>query len=176
MRRQADEPDECPDPEGWDAPNSVTPSFKIGCIMLVFRVAPDPKEPKVGRDFVLVREMALADRDPNGPFPRLPSEEPAKAPAGQGPNEQAGASEDYLWDDPEAKSKLGRLWTWATSGTEPVFAVKAAKDIIETACLMPRWKGETHRWDVEHGVHENRTRIDARRRPPFSKKCDCGLA
>ena len=84
MRRQADEPDECPDPEGWDAPNSLTPSFKIGCIMLVFRVAPDPKEPKVGRDFVLVREMALADRDPNGPFPRLPSEEPAKAESGPG--------------------------------------------------------------------------------------------
>ena len=66
--------------------------------MLVFRVAPDLKEPKVGRDFVLVREMALADRDPNGPFLCLLSEEPAKAPAGKGPNEQAGASDDYLWD------------------------------------------------------------------------------
>ena len=151
-------------------PNSLTPPFKIGCIMPVFRVAPDPKDPKVGRDSVLVREMALADRDPNGPFLRLPSEEPAKAPAGQGPNEQEGASKDYLWDDPGAKNKLGRLWTWGSRGTEPTFAVKAAKDVIQTACLMPRWKGKTDKWDVKHCVHENRTMIDARRRPPFSKK------
>ena len=171
-----DEPDECPHAEGWDGPNSETPSFLIGCIMLVFRVAPNPNEPKVGRDFVLVREMELADRDPNGPFPRLPCELPAKAPAGGGSNWQPGASPDYMWDDPEAKNKLGRLWTWAKIGTEPVFAVKAAKDINETACLMPRWIGETDKWDVEHGVYENRTRMDARLRPPFIRKCPCGLA
>ena len=90
-------------------------------------------------------------------------------------NEQEGASEDYLWDDPDMKNKLGQLWTWATVSTEPKFAVKAAKDIMQTACLMPRWKGETDNWVVEHGVHENRTMMDARRRPPFPKKCDCGL-
>ena len=76
-----DEPDECPHAEGWDGPNSETPSFLIGCIMLVFRVVPNPNEPKVGRDFVLVREMELADRDPNGPFPRLPCE-PVSCPDG----------------------------------------------------------------------------------------------
>ena len=170
-----DEPDGCPDPEGWDAPDSEKPSFKIGCIMLVFRVALNPKEPKVGRDFVLVREMALADRRPDGPFPRLASEEPAKPPAAQGAGGVGQSADDYKWDDPEAKNKLGRLWTWAKIGTEPVFAVKAAKDIKETACLMPRWKGETAEWDVEHGVYENRTMMDARRRPPFKEKCDCGL-
>ena len=71
--------------------------------------------------------------------------------------------------------QVGRLWTWAKIGTQPVFAVKAAKDIKETACLMPRWKGETAEWDVEHGVYENRTMMDARRRPLFKEKCDCGL-
>ena len=145
--------------------------------MLVFRVAPDRKEPKLGRDFVLVREMALADRRADGPFPYLPSELPTKAPLACTSNDQAGSGEDYKWDDPETVNKLGRLWTWKKSGTHPVFAVKAAKDIRETACLMPRWKGDTAEWDVENGVYENRTLIDSRTnraRPPFKTKCDCG--
>ena len=162
---------ECPDPEGWDDENSLEPSFRIGCIMLVFRVAPDKDNLKEGREFVLVREMTLASRADDGAFPYLECELPAES--GGDP------SQNYLYDDPGVQHKLGRLWTWAKQGSEeapePVFAVKGVKDLISTACLMPRWKGETDTWDVEHGVYENRTMLDARRRPPFPEKCGCGL-
>ena len=48
--------------------------------------------------------------------------EPAKPPAAQGAGGVGQSADDYKWDDPEAKNKLGRLWTWAKIGTEPVFA------------------------------------------------------
>ena len=148
-----DEPDGCPDPEGWDAPDSEKPSFKIGCIMLVFRVALNPKEPKVGRDFVLVREMALADRRPNGPFPRLASEEPAKPPAAQGAGGVGQSADDYKWDDPEAKNKLGRLWTWAKIGTEPRALNRGGRfrpPVTQAGCAPVWW------------AHERATAIAAR--------------
>ena len=169
---RVDQSRECPDPEGWDGENSLQPTFRIGCIMLVFRVAPDRENLKEGREFVLVREMELADRTANGPFPYLQCEGPATAPANS-------AELDYMYDDPDLEHKLGRLWTWAQRGSggesEAVFAVVEVQNLLQTACLMPRWIGETDEWDVEHGVYENRTLLDSRRRPPFPKKCGCGL-
>jgi len=47
--------------------------------MLVFRVATDKENLKEGREFVLVREMTLASRADNGPFPYLQCELPAES-------------------------------------------------------------------------------------------------
>ena len=73
--------------------NTSRPSFKLGCIMLCFRVYSPAFGARCLRDFVLVREMKLAPRDPHGPFPYHPCEE------------NIGV---FDRDDPAAKNKLGR--------------------------------------------------------------------
>ena len=150
-------------PAGEDeTADTPRPSFKLGCIMLCFRVCSPAFGARCLRDFVLVREMKLAPRHPTGPFPYLPCEK---------------AIGDFDRDDPRAINKLGRLWTWDTPprGSRPVFAVKSANELIETVAIMPRWKSATSdEWSIDTGVYEPRYLNDARNRPPFPGECKCG--
>ena len=98
--------------------------------------------------------MKLAPRDPHGPFPYHPCEE------------NIGV---FDRDDPAAKSKLGRLWTWdkPARGRQPVLAVKSANEIVETVAIMPRWKSDTsEEWSIDTGVHEPRYIADDKDYPP----------
>ena len=144
--------------------NTSRPSFKLGCVMLCFRVYSPAFGARCLRDFVLVREMKLAPRDPHGPFPYHPCEE------------NIGV---FNRDDPAAKNKLGRLWTWdkPARGRQPVFAVKSANEIVETVAIMPRWKSDTsEEWSIDTGVHEPRYIADDKDYPPFPGECKCGAA
>ena len=140
------------------------PWSKLGCIQLVFRLCNLVFTPENYRDFVLGREMRLADRDEDGEFPYLLCEENML---------------DFEKGRGDIIAKLGRLWAWERGGGQGrcwQFKVLSAEEVHETVAIMPRWTDQdTTQWSIETGVHEHRYCMDARNRPPFIRSCPCDV-
>ena len=144
-----------------DDADTLRPWFKLGCIQLVFRVYDPVFHPEACHDFVLVRKMALTDRDAGGDFPYLACEENVL---------------DFDKERGDVVNKLGRLWTWERGGARGRFRVLSADEVHETVAIMPRWKDkDSDEWSIETGVHEHRYCMDARNRPPFIRSCPCDV-
>ena len=139
-------------------PNSATADYRLGCIMLIFRIVNAALEPEGYRDFALVCIMQVANRSAAGSFPRFDSE-----------NRCQGA---HL-DDTNTNNKLGRLWTWKVQREQRTYRVLSANEILETVAIMPRFQQGSDKWSISTGVYENRYLLDSRARPPFRAECPC---
>ena len=149
--------------------NADLPDFLLGCIMLIFRITHHHFGDDGFRDFVLIRRMKTANRSADGAFPRFACENLCNLPGDRCPADRR----DNWWDDPRAKNKLGRLWTWDNHHDQPNFRVLSANNVIETVAIMPRFVADTAKWSIATGVYENRYLMDSRARPPFVKRCPC---
>ena len=149
--------------------NADRADFLLGCIMLIFRIRHEHFGEDEFRDFVLIRRMKTANRRADGPFPRFACESKCEPPASACPADRR----DNWRDDPQAKNKLGRLWTWDDHQNLPNFRVLSANNVEETVAIMPRFAEGTAKWSIATGVFENRYLMDHRARPPFVKRCPC---